>query len=160
MKRKILTTAAVLAAIGTSFAVGSVAQARGPFWGPGPGAGYNSGPGFGPGCGSGPGAGYNAGPGYGHHGYGHGYGRGYRQNGPNGCARNANAPAPGQKLTVDEVKQQMERRLSWRNNPNLKLGKIKVKDDNTITAEIVTKDNSLVRAVLIDRNTGRRAPAR
>ena len=59
-----------------------------------------------------------------------------------------------QKLTTDDVKTRMERWLSFQHNPRLKLGDVKEKDDNTITADIVTVDNSLVRRFNVDRNTG------
>jgi hypothetical protein len=48
----------------------------------------------------------------------------------------------------------MERWLALRDNPRLKLGDVKEKDADSITADIVTKDNSLVDRVIIDRHTG------
>ena len=39
------------------------------------------------------------------------------------------------------------------NNPNLKLGKIEEKD-NGFEVDIVTKNNSLVDKILVDKNTG------
>ena len=62
--------------------------------------------------------------------------------------------APVEELSVNDVKTNFERWLTWMNNPNLKLGKVKEKDKDTITAEIVTKDNSLVRRFEINRETG------
>ena len=56
-------------------------------------------------------------------------------------------------LSVSDVKTNLERWLAIMGNPNLKLGKIKEMDKNTISAEIVTKDNSLVRRFEIDRTT-------
>eukprot|EP00657_Telonema_sp_P-1_P002190 TRINITY_DN15183_c0_g1_i1.p2 TRINITY_DN15183_c0_g1~~TRINITY_DN15183_c0_g1_i1.p2 ORF type:complete len:131 (-),score=13.70 TRINITY_DN15183_c0_g1_i1:103-495(-) len=58
-------------------------------------------------------------------------------------------------LTTDEVKHMMEHRVAWAGNPNLKVGKITEKDADTIVAEIVTKDGSLVRKIDVDRHTGR-----
>uniref|UniRef100_UPI00048C4F38 hypothetical protein n=1 Tax=Nisaea denitrificans TaxID=390877 RepID=UPI00048C4F38 len=58
-------------------------------------------------------------------------------------------------LTTDEVKHMMEHRVTWAGNPNLKVGKITEKDADTIVAEIVTKDGSLVRKIDVDRHTGR-----
>lgn len=58
-------------------------------------------------------------------------------------------------LTTDEVKHMMEHRVDWAGNPNLKVGKVTEKDADTIVAEIVTKDGSLVRKLNIDRHTGR-----
>jgi hypothetical protein len=40
-------------------------------------------------------------------------------------------------------------------NPNLKLGKVEEKDEDTIVAEIVTNDGSLVDRFEVDRHTGR-----
>ena len=48
----------------------------------------------------------------------------------------------------------MERWLTWRDNPRLKVGEVKEKDADTITADIVTKDNSLVERFIVDRHTG------
>ena len=68
-------------------------------------------------------------------------------------------PAPSLDLSADDVKANFERWLAWNGNPNLKLGKVKEKDKNTITAEIVTKDNSLVQRYEIDRASGFMHPA-
>ena len=126
-------------------------------YGPGYGMGYGMGPGMmgygmgpgmmmGPGYGMGPGMmGYGMGPGMmmgqGMMGYGMGPGMMGRV-------------APVEELSVNDVKTNFERWLTWMNNPNLKLGKVKEKDKDTITAEIVTKDNSLVRRFEINRETG------
>ena len=48
----------------------------------------------------------------------------------------------------------MERWLAWQGNQRLKLGEVKEKDADTITADIVTKDNSLVERFIVDRHTG------
>jgi len=58
-------------------------------------------------------------------------------------------------LNTDEVKHMMEHRVDWAGNPNLKVGKVTEIDADTIVAEIVTKDGSLVRKLNIDRHTGR-----
>ncbi|MEQ8694914.1 MAG: hypothetical protein RIC85_06370 [Gammaproteobacteria bacterium] len=47
----------------------------------------------------------------------------------------------------------MEHRIEWLGNPNLKLGKVEEKDDDTILAEMVTQDGSLVQRIEIDRHT-------
>jgi len=39
-------------------------------------------------------------------------------------------------------------------NPRLKVGEVKEKDADTITADIVTLDNSLVQRFIVDRHTG------
>lgn len=57
-------------------------------------------------------------------------------------------------LSVDNVKTNMERWLAWQGNPRLKLGDVKEKDADTITADIVTKDNSLVQRFVINRHNG------
>ena len=58
------------------------------------------------------------------------------------------------KLTTDDVKTRMERWLAIRDNPRLKLGDVKEKDADTITADIVTVDNSLVQRIDVNRHTG------
>jgi hypothetical protein len=141
----------------------------GPGYGPGPGMmGYGRmgyGP-MGPGM-MGPemmgqgymmGRGYMMGPnmmGQGMMGYGprgHMMGRGMMGYGP-GYAYGPGQAAP-LNLSVGDVKTNFERWLAIMGNPNLKVGKIKEMDKNTISAEIVTKDNSLVRRYEIDRATG------
>lgn len=54
-------------------------------------------------------------------------------------------------LSAADVQHMMEHRLTWQGNPNLKLGKIEEKDDDTIIAEVVTKDGSLVRKFEVNR---------
>lgn len=61
-------------------------------------------------------------------------------------------------LTADEVTHMMEHRVTWAGNPNLKVGKVVEKDGDTIEAEIVTKEGSLVRKFAINRHTGRMQP--
>ena len=77
---------------------------------------------------------------------GYGYGPGYHRSGAQGD-QNLN-------LTTDDVKTRMGRWLAARANPRLKLGEVKEKDADTITAEIVTKDNSVVERFIVDRHTG------
>ncbi len=60
----------------------------------------------------------------------------------------------GHELTVDEARSGLERWIAQNGNPRLKLGNVGEKDDRTITAEIVTVDNSLVQKLDIDRRTG------
>jgi uncharacterized membrane protein len=60
----------------------------------------------------------------------------------------------GHELTVEEVKDGLQRWLSRSGNPRLKPGEVVAKDSRTITAEIVTVDNSLVQKLDIDRRTG------
>jgi hypothetical protein len=114
----------------------------GPWNCPGFGRGDESGPGYGPGYHM---RGWGGGPGMMRGwGYGRGWGPGY---GPRGGDQALN-------LSVDDVKSHMERWLSWRNNPRLKLGEVKEKDADSITADIVTKDNSVVERFIFDRHTG------
>ena len=145
------TTIATLAGLGIL-----AAAAATPALSHGPGHG---GPGYGPGYGMmgggmmGPGAyggqrGYGPGMmGPGMMGPGFGNGAGF---GP--CAQAA--AAGGAEVTVDDVTQRMEHWLAMRGNDRLKLGKVGAVDDDTITAEIVTVDDSLVQKFTIDRKTG------
>ena len=48
----------------------------------------------------------------------------------------------------------MERWLAVRGNARLKVGEVKEKDANSITADIVTKDNSVVERFIVNRHTG------
>lgn len=57
-------------------------------------------------------------------------------------------------LGTDDVRTMLEQRLAWHGNPRLKLGDVKESDGNTILAEIVTKDGSLVQRLEVDRKTG------
>lgn len=116
---------------------------------------------FGPGRGPGFGGMWGGHRGFGGRGAGYGPGapgmgiadRGY------GAGMMAGLLADGQ-LSVDEVKGLVEQRVAMWNNPNLKVGEVKVKDDKTITADIVTKDGSLVDRLDFDRKTGRSTPVR
>ncbi len=101
------------------------------------------------GPGRGPGAryGYGRGPGMmgrGHYGMGpgmmsQGYGLQYQQE--------------SKPLTEQDVKTMVENYVQSTRNPNLKLGKITDKD-HYFEAEILTKDNSLVDKILVDKQTG------
>lgn len=61
---------------------------------------------------------------------------------------------PQRDLSADDVKRAMERQLAWQGNPHLKLGKVEEKDGDTIVAEVVTQDGSLVERYEVDRHTG------
>jgi hypothetical protein len=61
-------------------------------------------------------------------------------------------------LAAAEVRHILGHHLAWQGNPNLKLGEVKEANDDTITAEIVTRDGSLVRRFEIDRHTGMMRP--
>jgi len=145
--------------------------------GPGPGAGPWNCPAFGQydrfgsADGQGYGPGYHMrgwGGGYGPgmmQGYGRGYGPGYDRRGDARSDQSARNTEDNQStksksenqtlnLSTDDVKTRMERWLTWRGNPRLKVGDVNEKDADTITADIVTKDNSLVERFIIDRHTG------
>jgi len=105
--------------------------------GPGYGHGWMMGPGMMGGYGHGPG--YMMGRGYGHGMMG-GYGPGYHGN-----RGNLN-------LSADDVKNYLERTMR---NRYLKVGEVKEKDDDTIVAEIVTKDkDALVQRLEVNRHNG------
>ena len=61
-------------------------------------------------------------------------------------------------LTKDEAKNIARDYLMRLGNPNLKRGKIK-ETEHEFEVEIVTKDNSLVQKILIDKETGRMRPS-
>jgi hypothetical protein len=153
MKRTLIAIAAVAAVLGAVALTAVAVDAHGPRWGMGyGGANYGGGP-----CWMNPGAGYGPGMKYGP---GRGYGRGMMGFGP---GRGGYGPMWGgqvlaKELTVDDVKAFFEQRMAWRGNPNVKLGEVTEKDDTTIVAEILTKDDSLARRIEIDRKTGRHTP--
>jgi hypothetical protein len=130
------------------------------------GPGYGSGYMMGPGMMGGYGPGYMRGPGYGHGwmmgpgmmgygGYGPGWMHGYRGGyGPG--MMGGYGPGYGNQgnlnLSTNDVKTYLERTMR---NPNLKVGEVKEKDKDTITADIVTKDKDvLVQRVQINRHNG------
>ncbi len=83
---------------------------------------------------------------------------GYGAGGHGGCPYNK--VAFDKELTVESVTKFLERRLSHMGNDRLKVGEVKAKDDNTIVAEIVTVDDSLVQRIEFDRRTGGHRPVR
>ena len=151
------TTIATLAGLG-ALAVAASAPALSH------GTGGQGGPGYGPGYGMmggmmGQGAGYGGqqgfGPGYGGMmgpGYGNGAGYGF---GP--CGQ---AAATGEDINIEGVQTRMERWLAIQGNDRLKLGKIEAVDDDTITVEIVTADDSLVQKLAVDRHSGQMRPTK
>ena len=62
-------------------------------------------------------------------------------------------PPSNLNLSVADVKANLERWLSWQGNPRLKIGNV-AENGGTITADIVTSDNSLVQRLIVDRNSG------
>lgn len=61
---------------------------------------------------------------------------------------------PDQGLSADDVRARIERSLKWHGNERLKVGEVKELDDDTIVAEIVTLDDSLVDRFEVDRHSG------
>jgi hypothetical protein len=146
---------AVLAGLVTAAVVGIgavvYAQPYGPGWmggGYGPGwmtqEGY--GPGYGPGMMRGSGWGGSYAPGWMHGWMRGGYGPGWMHGGYGQVSgRDLN-------LTAEDVKGYIEQTIR---NPRLKVGDVKQTDDNSITADIVTKDKEgLVQRFVINRHTG------
>jgi hypothetical protein len=170
---KLLTTACLTGIVlGTAGLVGSASAhdagegyggygMMGPGYGMGPGMmgpGYGYGYGMGPGMmGPGYGYGYGMGPGMMGPGYGYGYGMGPGMMGP-GYGRGPGYGMWGsqrEELTVDDVRQNLEQWLRWQGNPRLKVGSVKEEGEDTIVAEIVTKDGSaVVDRLQVDRSTG------
>ncbi len=66
---------------------------------------------------------------------------------------------PPLNLSVADVQGFFANWIARSGNPNLKVGKVTEKDKQTITVDIVTKDNSLVREFEVDRATGYYHPA-
>jgi hypothetical protein len=60
---------------------------------------------------------------------------------------------PIMNLSVDDVRGYLDVQLKRLNNKRLKVGDVK-SDDASITADIVTIDNSLVQRLKVDRHTG------
>ena len=153
MKRKILVGLSIAAALAAGVGVYSysVSAEGGPGyeWGMMGGLGLGGGgPWNCPAFGADEGQGY--GPGYHMRGWRGGYGPGWMMGRGPGYDRRAE----NLNLNTDDVKNRIERWLTWRGNPRLKVGEVKEKDADTITADIVTKDNSLVQRFIVDRHSG------
>ena len=119
------------------------------------GHGYGMGPGMmGHGYGMGPGMmghGYGMGPGMMGHGYGmgpgmmgHGYGMGPGMMGD----------PDGREVAEDDVRSFLARQLEMRGLERLKVGGIDASDERVFKADIVTKEESLVVRVVVDRRSG------
>lgn len=144
------------------------------------------GPGYGPGM-MGPGGGYGPGmmgpgyrggcqPGMMGPGYGGGYGPGMMgpgmmgpgMMGPSMMGPGMMGPGqgygmmpeatPGADLSADDVRARLQSSLEWHGNPRLEVGDVTEADDDTITADIVTKDGSLVQRFMVNRHTGAMQP--
>jgi hypothetical protein len=61
---------------------------------------------------------------------------------------------PAEGITVERARAMLEGVLAWHGNPRLKLGTVEEQNEETIVAEILTVDDSLVQRLTIDRATG------
>ncbi len=57
-------------------------------------------------------------------------------------------------LSADDVKRVIDGRLAWHGLKHLKVGAVKIVDDDTASADVVTKEGSLAVRLRVDRNTG------
>jgi hypothetical protein len=142
-----VAVAAIVLTVGAAaFAQWGMMGGYGPGYGPGMMGNYGMMGGYGPGYGRGMMGGYGPYHGPGMMGnYGSGHGPGMMMPGWRG--QNLN-------LSVDDVKDYLQRSLAWHGNSRLKVGDVKEKDADTIQADIVTVDNSLVRRFVINRRNG------
>jgi len=139
-----------------------------PYCGSYQGGGYGMGPGMmgGPAYGYGMGPGMMGGRGYGYGmgpgmmgGRGYGYGMGPGMMGPGYGYGQPNQPypyaqqQPQKPIDQDQAKAMVENYLKSTGNPNLKLGDIK-DEGRYFEADVVTKDDSLVDKILVDKDTG------
>ena len=156
MKRKMLIGLGVAAALAAGVGVYSysVSAEGGPGFGPGWGMMGGLGLGGGGPCPTFGSAdeGQGFGPGYHMRGWRGGYGPGWMMG--RGYGLGYDRRAENLNLSTDDVKNRIERWLTWRGNPRLKVGEVKEKDADAITADIVTKDNSLVQRLVINRHNG------
>jgi hypothetical protein len=78
--------------------------------------------------------------------------------GSNSCPHCGMMWGPGGRnlnLSVADVRANLEQWLQWNHNPRIKVGPVVEDDANTITADIMTVDRSvLVERYRVDRHTG------
>jgi len=105
------------------------------------------------------GQGQGMGQGYSMMGQGQGMGQGYSMmgQGQRPCNQGAGINVD-HNLGVDDVKGFVENHLKMMGNDRLKVGKVEARGQNTIVAEIVTVDDSLVRKIEFDTKTGAHHP--
>jgi hypothetical protein len=60
---------------------------------------------------------------------------------------------PAEAITVERARAMLEGVLAWHGNPRLKLGTVEEQNEDTIVAEILTVDDSLVQRLAINRAT-------
>lgn len=82
-----------------------------------------------------------------------GYGMGHAAVGNWNCPFAA-GDAVDRNLSVDDVRAHLEQSLKRHDNTRLKVGDVTETDHNTIIADIVTVDDSLVQRMEVDRHTG------
>jgi len=135
--------------------------------GGGMGSGMGWGQGYGPHHQGGSRNNPNGNRGYGNDGYGmgpgmmggQGYGMGQGMMGPEYGTEpsrqfpNGGQQQPQQPIDKAQARSMVENYLQSTGNPNLKLGKI-TDDGSSFEANIVTKDNSMVDKILVDKNSG------
>ena len=97
--------------------------------------------------------GYDLGPGMMYYGGSRDYGRGPGMMGQ-GYENEPHYPQNQKYWGIQTAERILKDYLNSRHNPNLKLGEIK--DEGTFfEAELLTRDNSLVDKLIVDKNTGR-----
>ena len=83
---------------------------------------------------------------------GHGSGMGMGM--MSGCPGLGGPATAALELSADDVRGRLEGMLTWHGNDRLKLGEVSEIDDDTVRAEIVTVDGSLVERLEVNRHTG------
>jgi len=73
---------------------------------------------------------------------------------PGGMGLDAGIVTPIQHLSTDDVRHYFQHRLTQIGNDRLKLGEVAETNDELITVDIVTVDNSLVDRLEVDRHSG------
>ena len=132
-----LATALLLGSAGIAAAHGAGGGGRGPGYGMGPG--MMMGPQGGQGYGMGPGMMGPQGP----------------QGGQGMMAPGAGSGQPAKDLTAEDVRARLETWLTRMGNPRLEVGEVKEVDEDTIIADIVTKEGKVVvDRFRINRHTG------
>jgi len=144
---------------------GMMAPGMGQGFGPGPGMMGQRGPGMGHGFGPGPGMGWGMGQGFGpgpgmmgQMAPGMGPGMMSQRFGPGpgmmGHGMHRFRVVPTMELSTDDVRRFLERHISVHGLQHLEVGEVTQTDDQTITADIVTREGSLALRLEIDPYTG------
>lgn len=79
---------------------------------------------------------------------------GIMQPGSGLAALTAGVVLPARHLSAEDVSHHLEHRLKQAGNPRLQIGDVSETDVDTVTAEIVTTDGSLVERLQVDRHSG------